>query len=73
MRVLVILWRKPIFKDMFFLEREGGLVIGLREREREREGSFFTRTRRKETRFLVILELRYIKYFTIFLKTVLFH
>jgi hypothetical protein len=42
MRVLVILWRKPIFKDMFFLEREGGLVIGLRERERERErGVFF--------------------------------
>jgi hypothetical protein len=41
MRVLVILWRKPIFKDMFFLEREGGLVIGLRERERERERGLF--------------------------------
>jgi len=55
------------------LEREGGLVIGFRERERERGGSFFTGRRRKETRFIVILELRYIKYFTIFLKTVLFH
>jgi len=73
MRFLVILWRKPIFKDMFFfLEREGGLVIGFRERERG-GGSFFTGRRRKETRFIVILELRYIKYFTIFLKTVLFH
>jgi len=40
MRFLVILWRKPIFKDMFFfLEREGGLVIGFRERERG--GVFF--------------------------------
>jgi hypothetical protein len=66
MRFLVILWRKPIFKDMFFFWREKGGWSLVLERERERGGSFFTGRRRKETRFIVILELRYIKYFTIF-------
>jgi len=41
MRFLVILWRKPIFKDMFFFWREKGGWSLVLERERERGGGLF--------------------------------